>query len=305
MIDLLSKVLPIQVKRKRLWPLAAFLLALVMVLLFTLPGFAGDKIDICHATGSDSNPYVKNQPDKSGDVAGHDGHPNDIIPPFYYKDGLYPGKNWDTAGQAIYNNNCNVPQPTPIPTDVPPDPTPTDIPPTPTEEPPDCEELENCETPPPPTPTEEPSCEELQNCEMPPPTPTNEPSPPTDEPPPPPPPTDEPKLPSAGFTSQVEIMNGEPWVVMFNEGTVVWAAHNQQGWPAGEWWKLWDGLEFYWSYGESPGWYRVTDYIIADPSEVGLIYSTNPDLILVTCRNYDPVTNSWSERLVIYAVASG
>jgi len=83
------------------------------------------KVDICHATDSQHNPYITNQPDKTGDVGGHDGHNGpiwypginvswgDIIPPFDYLDNAtvqhYDGKNWTTDGQAIYNNSCNIP----------------------------------------------------------------------------------------------------------------------------------------------------------------------------------------------------
>jgi hypothetical protein len=82
-----------------------------------------DKVEICHRTNSNSNPYVQNSPSKSGDVNGHDGHEGpvwnpflkdlgikwgDIIPPFDYGDNEhYPGKNWDDPeGQAIYENGC-------------------------------------------------------------------------------------------------------------------------------------------------------------------------------------------------------
>lgn len=121
-----------------------------------------NKITICHATSSTSNPYVMNQPNASGDVSGHDSHNGgvyfagmsswgDIIPPFDYQttgiigthlactDGgyslvgtvckkhnkpdeqpvvvndygtvtaHYAGKNWDSEGQAVWNNSCNIP----------------------------------------------------------------------------------------------------------------------------------------------------------------------------------------------------
>lgn len=82
------------------------------------------KIDICHANNSHSNPYIVNQPDKSGDVSGHADHTGpiwypginetwgDIIPPFSYIGGTYPGLNWDAEGQAIYNNGCTFPKAT-------------------------------------------------------------------------------------------------------------------------------------------------------------------------------------------------
>ena len=82
---------------------------------------APEKIDICHATNSHNNPYNSQSPNESADVSGHDGHDGpvwfdgiteswgDIIPPFDYDGGSYPGKNWTAEGQAIYNNNCEVP----------------------------------------------------------------------------------------------------------------------------------------------------------------------------------------------------
>lgn len=68
----------------------------------TIQAGSDDKIKICHSTSSNSNPYVVNNPDKSGDVEGHDDHDGgvypdnpwgDIIPPFEYDDDSYPGKN--------------------------------------------------------------------------------------------------------------------------------------------------------------------------------------------------------------------
>lgn len=86
-----------------------------------------DKVTICHATNSNSNPYNKENPKKDADVSGHDGHNGpvwfsgikgdwgDIIPPFTYHDKngnhSYPGKNWTVEGQAFYNNNCDKPAP--------------------------------------------------------------------------------------------------------------------------------------------------------------------------------------------------
>lgn len=77
------------------------------------------KVDICHRTGNNGNPYNSLSANKSADVSGHDGHNGpvwypgideewgDIIPPFDYLGGSYLGKNWDTTGQAIWNNGCN------------------------------------------------------------------------------------------------------------------------------------------------------------------------------------------------------
>ncbi len=80
-----------------------------------------DKVDICHSTDSQTNPYVTNQPSKTADAGGHDGHNGpvwfpgiivgwgDIIPPFTYSGGSYPGKNWTLQSEAIHKNKCNVP----------------------------------------------------------------------------------------------------------------------------------------------------------------------------------------------------
>jgi hypothetical protein len=69
------------------------------------------KIAICHATGSATNPFNLETPDASGDLNGHEGHPDDIIPAF----GSYPGKNMGTiypggwTGADILANDCEIP----------------------------------------------------------------------------------------------------------------------------------------------------------------------------------------------------
>lgn len=79
---------------------------------------AHNKVTICHATGSQSNPYVRITVNANGVVNGHHGHQSgrDIIPPFTYNDHgtsrNYPGQNWG-SGQAVWNNECRVPQQTP------------------------------------------------------------------------------------------------------------------------------------------------------------------------------------------------
>ena len=98
-----------------------FLLRLITTLVF-----AGqpETVTICHATASNSNPYVVQNPAKNGDVSGHDLHDGgvyptdpwgDIIPPFTFDGGSYPGQNWTTEGQAFYNNGCNIPSSSPSP----------------------------------------------------------------------------------------------------------------------------------------------------------------------------------------------
>lgn len=70
------------------------------------------KHTICHATGSESNPYVRITPSVSGVYNGHIGHQDDedIVPPFTYKGTTY-SQNWDAEGQAIFNAGCAVPSP--------------------------------------------------------------------------------------------------------------------------------------------------------------------------------------------------
>jgi hypothetical protein len=73
---------------------------------------AHNKITICHATGSATNPYVMISPNANGVISGHVGHQDgrDIIPPFDYNDHgtikHFAGQNWDTNGQATFNNGC-------------------------------------------------------------------------------------------------------------------------------------------------------------------------------------------------------
>ena len=88
-----------------------------------------DQVTICHATNSQTNPYVVETVNTSSvDERNNrylDGHGNhdgpiwtqdvtmkawgDIIPAFESPKGLaFPGKNWDQAGKAIYNNGCKA-----------------------------------------------------------------------------------------------------------------------------------------------------------------------------------------------------
>ncbi|GMU74416.1 MAG: hypothetical protein AMXMBFR44_6130 [Candidatus Campbellbacteria bacterium] len=68
------------------------------------------KVDICHA--NNGNGYTSNNVSISSILGfhGHHSHGGDIIPPFWYKVVIIPfyysGKNWDTEGQAIWNNGC-------------------------------------------------------------------------------------------------------------------------------------------------------------------------------------------------------
>ena len=313
-------------------------LALVMVAVLTTAGVAyadrpeSLKLDVCHATGSESNPYVLvnvnvNSVKDANNVGGHGQHGDDAWESYTYGGVEYPGQGDMALCEGAPDEPEDTPEPTeteepeddptatPDPTDAP-EPTPTDVSEEPTSEPtPDSEDCEiGCEpTATPPVTEEPPTCEEIENCETPEPTPTNvgEPTP-TDEPAPTP--TDIPsgpepdvQLPSAGeFVSQTELLNGEPWIVMVNDGIAVWAGHNGvQDSPANDWWKLWSGIEFYWAYGDAPGWYKVVEYIPdAEPTDVQLMYRTDIDydILLITCRTYDVESNTWLNRLLVYAV---
>jgi hypothetical protein len=80
-----------------------------------------EKVTICHRTNANSTPYIINEPDANGDVSGHADHTGpvwdetlkaqhiewgDIIPPFTHSGGFFAGLNWDSEGQAIYENDC-------------------------------------------------------------------------------------------------------------------------------------------------------------------------------------------------------
>jgi hypothetical protein len=94
-------------------------------------------VRICHATASEENPYVTEEPaiGNNGDLQG--GHLNhsgplflepgwgDIIPPYAYVDAngqtqTFPGYSWTNEGQATWGNGCDLveppqpPQPPPI-----------------------------------------------------------------------------------------------------------------------------------------------------------------------------------------------
>jgi hypothetical protein len=78
-----------------------------------------EKVDICHATSSESNPFVSltvAQDSVDGDAGNDSGqgdhylnHPDDIIPPIA---GIHSGLNWDAEGQAIWGNGCKPVNPT-------------------------------------------------------------------------------------------------------------------------------------------------------------------------------------------------
>jgi LPXTG-motif cell wall-anchored protein len=124
-------------EKVRATSLAGFGMILVGVVAMALAGFGASvagatqpnpehKVTLCHRTGSRHNPYVTISPDVASVLHGHghDGHNGpvfsadlpkhekwgDIIPPFDYGPGeQYAGKNWTSAGQAIWGNGCNGP----------------------------------------------------------------------------------------------------------------------------------------------------------------------------------------------------
>ena len=80
------------------------------------------KVTICHATASETNPYVRETVDASSIVESFDGHGysgvnvGDIIPPFSYDGGTYPGQ----GDQATLENGCRKLADPPVSTTVPP-----------------------------------------------------------------------------------------------------------------------------------------------------------------------------------------
>jgi len=93
------------------------------IVLAVAPGAAVHKVTLCHATDSDTNPYVSVTVDvhAAHGSTGHAGHTGpvwdstlkanhtkwgDIIPPYTEAGISFAGLNWSAAGQAIYNNGC-------------------------------------------------------------------------------------------------------------------------------------------------------------------------------------------------------
>lgn len=96
-----------------------------------------DKVTVCHATGSSSNPYNSQEVAVSSSGApqgGHDGHDDDIIPPYHWDGGTYPGKNWTPENEILWHDGgCDGVAATPTPGPGTPTPTPSGTPiPTPT-----------------------------------------------------------------------------------------------------------------------------------------------------------------------------
>lgn len=107
------------------------LIAVLAIGIFTAIAYAGDKpgpgkgndnpgnkVTLCHATGSKTNPFVEISPNANGAVSGHAKHEDDIIPVFDYNDHgqtvRFPGLNLYTnyngfTGAQVLANHCAVP----------------------------------------------------------------------------------------------------------------------------------------------------------------------------------------------------
>ncbi|MGI9197459.1 MAG: hypothetical protein ACR2KE_08350 [Candidatus Nanopelagicales bacterium] len=85
-----------------------------------------ETITICHATGSESNPFEAVTVALPG-LDGHGVHAGDIIPPMTYPP--TPGQNWG-EGSATWENGCVTPTMSPSPTETSPSPTETSASPT-------------------------------------------------------------------------------------------------------------------------------------------------------------------------------
>jgi hypothetical protein len=103
--------------RKITTGLGLMAVGVALVLASAGPASADHRVTICHATGSESNPYVVNTPAKAGVVNAHIDHQHDedIIPPFEYQGQTYE-QNWDAEGQAIHEAGCTIVTSTPTTT---------------------------------------------------------------------------------------------------------------------------------------------------------------------------------------------
>jgi hypothetical protein len=85
-------------------------------------GAAGEPVAYCHRTNAEHNPYVLHSTDvesiiKEGHgshtgpifpATGPDGKWGDIVPPFDYSGGHFPGLNWTPEGESVLAANCEV-----------------------------------------------------------------------------------------------------------------------------------------------------------------------------------------------------
>lgn len=77
-----------------------------------------DRVTICHATGSSTNPYVSVTASGNGIYSGHIAHQhgNDIIPQFTIASGPHAGTYGPQGDQSILANGCQVVTPPTGPT---------------------------------------------------------------------------------------------------------------------------------------------------------------------------------------------
>jgi hypothetical protein len=70
------------------------------------------KVTYCHATHSETNPFVVITTDELAVVRGHQNHQDfeDVIPPFDWalpnSSGSFAGLNWGPGSQAFIDNGC-------------------------------------------------------------------------------------------------------------------------------------------------------------------------------------------------------
>lgn len=72
-----------------------------------------DKVVLCHTIDSNTEPFEKLELTKDGVINDHIGWDSEDIVPEFELDGQTYSQNWDAAGQAIWNNNCEEPVQTP------------------------------------------------------------------------------------------------------------------------------------------------------------------------------------------------
>jgi hypothetical protein len=111
--------------RRRIAVACVLVAAVVCALLASvLPALAAPalKIGFCHRTDAVSNPYVYDKTDADSIIkqghgvhlgpifpaTGINGKWGDIIPPFHYSAGDYPGRNWSARGIFIVSKQCAV-----------------------------------------------------------------------------------------------------------------------------------------------------------------------------------------------------
>ena len=88
----------------------------ILSILLVSAGSGTVKVVVCHATSSETNPYVRinvsvHSVDDANGLNGHGEHENDIWAPFVFEGITYPGQ----GDQSILENDCKIPEPTKTP----------------------------------------------------------------------------------------------------------------------------------------------------------------------------------------------